>query len=234
MMQLILSNTGSGERVRSSSLTPQNAGPSRSAGSASARPQRADARRNAAAILDAARQCLQRNPDVSVADIAAAAGVGRITLYGHFKTRAELIDAVLVDTITEADRRLDDIDLSGDPVAVITQLISSSWLIIDQFRGLLHAAQLELPQERIRAVHDRVLDRVSGVIERGRDAGAFRTDLPTVWLLSVALAVMHAAADDVAAGRLGAGDAGPYLVRTILATFTAPGSVVPAAGVQES
>jgi TetR/AcrR family transcriptional regulator, mexCD-oprJ operon repressor len=207
--------------------------PSQSAGPASVRRQRADARRNVAAILDAARRCLQRNPEVSVADIAAAAGVGRLTLYGHFKTRAELVDAVFVDTIAEADRRLDDIDLSGDPVTVIVRLISSSWLIIDQFRGLLHAAQRELPPERIRGVHDQVLDRVSGVIERGRDTGAFRTDLPTTWLLSVALAVMHAAADDVVAGRLDAGDAGPYLVRTILAAFTAPGSAVPSAGADE-
>jgi AcrR family transcriptional regulator len=183
-----------------------------------------------AAILDAARRCLQRDPDVSVADIAAAAGVGRITLYGHFKTRAELVDAVFVDAIAEADRRLDDIDLSGEPGTVIAQLISSSWLIIDQFRGLLHAAQRELPPERIRGAHDQVLDRVSGVIERGRDAGAFRTDLPTTWLLSVALTLMHAAADDVAAGRLESGDAGPYLVRTILAAFTPPGSTARAGG----
>jgi TetR/AcrR family transcriptional repressor of mexCD-oprJ operon len=29
-----------------------------------------------------------------VAPIAESAGVGRMTLYGHFKTRADLIDAV--------------------------------------------------------------------------------------------------------------------------------------------
>ena len=52
-----------------------------------ARPQRADARRNVAAILDAAVLCLTRNPDASIADIAEAAGVGRVTVYGHFKTR---------------------------------------------------------------------------------------------------------------------------------------------------
>ena len=72
--------------------------PSSDAQPAASKRQRADARRNVAAILDAATECLARDPEVSIADIATAAGVGRITLYGHFKTRAELIDAVVVRT----------------------------------------------------------------------------------------------------------------------------------------
>jgi AcrR family transcriptional regulator len=32
---------------------------------------------------------------MSIAGIAAAAGVGRITLYGHFSTGAELFEAVM-------------------------------------------------------------------------------------------------------------------------------------------
>src|ERR1700744_6291747 len=71
------------------------------------RAQRADARRNIAAILDAATDCLARDPETSVAGIAAAAGVGRITLYGHFKTRADLVDAVLARTVQRADLILD-------------------------------------------------------------------------------------------------------------------------------
>ena len=65
-----------------------------STGAAPGRERRADARRNIAAILDAALLCLARDPDASIADIAQAAGVGRVTLYGHFKSRADLIDAV--------------------------------------------------------------------------------------------------------------------------------------------
>ncbi|MGH3403828.1 MAG: hypothetical protein ACRDRJ_15215 [Streptosporangiaceae bacterium] len=55
----------------------------KSAGAASGRPpaRRADARRNIAAILEAALDCLARDPQASIADIAAGAGVGRITLY---------------------------------------------------------------------------------------------------------------------------------------------------------
>ena len=43
--------------------------------------QRADAQRNRAKILAATVIAIRKNPDASVADIAAEAGVGRMTLY---------------------------------------------------------------------------------------------------------------------------------------------------------
>lgn len=53
------------------------------------RAQRADARRNSAAILAAATDCLARATEMSTADIATAAGPGRIALYDHFRARAD-------------------------------------------------------------------------------------------------------------------------------------------------
>jgi TetR/AcrR family transcriptional regulator, mexCD-oprJ operon repressor len=93
---------------------------------AAPRAQRADARRNIAAILDAATDCLARDPDMSIAGIAAAAGVGRITLYGHFKTRAELVDAVLARIVGRADAILDATDTSGEPGEALARLVASS------------------------------------------------------------------------------------------------------------
>jgi AcrR family transcriptional regulator len=184
--------------------------------------QRADARRNIAAILDAATDCLARDPEVSIADIAAAAGVGRITLYGHFRTRADLIDAVLLQTVEQADAILDATDTSGDPADALARLVASSWQIVNQFRNILLAAQRELPAERIRGVHDRILRRVQSLIERGQRTGTFRRDLPQRWLISTAYSLMHAAAEDVAAGRLAADDAARLITVTLLAAFTPP------------
>src|SRR6266516_2835473 len=158
---------------------------------AAPRAQRADARRNIAAILDAATECLARDPEMSIADIAAAAGVGRITLYGHFRTRADLVDAVL-----------DATDTSGDPAEALARLVASSWQLVHQFRNILLAAQRELPAERIRGVHDRILRRVQSLIEQGQAAGTFRRDMPQQWLITTAYSLMHAAAEDTAAGRL--------------------------------
>jgi TetR/AcrR family transcriptional regulator, mexCD-oprJ operon repressor len=186
------------------------------------RAQRADARRNIAAILDAATDCLARDPEVSIADIAATAGVGRITLYGHFKTRAELVDAVMVRIVQHANAILDATDTDGDPADALARLVASSWQIVHQFRNILLAAQRELPAERIRGVHDPILRRVHSLIGRGQDAGTFRSDLPSQWLITTAFSLMHAAAEDVSAGRIAADDAAQLITTTLLAAFTPP------------
>src|SRR4051794_22880332 len=196
------------------------------AGIEAPRARRADARRNVEAILDAAVARLARDPDVSVADIAATAGVGRVTLYSHFKTRAELVDAALVSTLQHADRILDATDTTGDPVEALTRLVASSWRIVDQFRNILLAAHRELPAERIRGVHDRVLRRIESVVGRGQRSKAFRTDLPKRWMVTTIVSLMHAAAEDVAAGRVKVDQVPRLLTATLLAAFTAPGPTV--------
>src|SRR5689334_8191770 len=193
---------------------------------AAPRAKRADARRSVQAILDAAVTCLARDPEASVVDIAAAAGVGRVTLYGHFKTRAELIDAVLVRTVQRADRILEITDTSGDPVQALTNLVASSWQVVHQFRNVLLAAQRELPPERIRGVHDRVMRRTQLIVERGRRTGAFRTDLPKHWLITTAFSLMHAAAEDASTGRIKVDQAPGLIAATLLAAFTPPGATV--------
>ena len=189
-------------------------------------PKRADARRNISLILDAATTCLAADPDVSVTDIAAAAGVGRITVYGHFASRAELVDAVLSRVIEQADAVLAQTDTTGNPRDALARLVGSSWQIVDQFRNILQAAQRELPAERIRGVHDRVLRRAQSVIERGQRAGEFRRDLPKSWLVTTTFTLMHAAAGDVAAGRVKPDDASRLIAATVLAAFTPPGGTV--------
>jgi TetR/AcrR family transcriptional repressor of mexCD-oprJ operon len=216
----IPTDRGKGERFRMSHAAQPAGG----------QPRRADARRNVAAILTAATDCLAGDPDTSMADIAAAAGVGRMTLYGHFKTRAELLDAVLARAVAVAHETLAAVDVSGDPAAALGRLVAASWLVVDQLRQVLAAAQRELPAERIRQAHDPVLGRVQELIERGQAAGAFRTDQPLPWLVNLAMTVMHAAASEVTAGRLASGQAPGVVAGTLLAALTAPGAVVPPPG----
>jgi TetR/AcrR family transcriptional regulator, mexCD-oprJ operon repressor len=194
---------------------------------AAGQPRRADARRNVAAILAAATECLARDPETSMAEIAAAAGVGRMTLYGHFKTRAELLDAVLSRAVAQAHGALDAVDVSGDPRDALARLAAASWLVVDRLRNVLAAAQRELPAERIHQAHEHVLGRLRQLIERGRAAGAFRADQPVSWLAGLAVNVMHAAATEVSAGRLTSAQAPSVVAGTLLAALTPPGAVVP-------
>jgi hypothetical protein len=55
-----------------------------------------------------------------------------------------------------------------------------------------------------------------------QDAGAFRRDLPKQWLVTTAFSLMHAAAEDAAAGRIKAEDAPRLITATLLAALTPP------------
>jgi TetR/AcrR family transcriptional repressor of mexCD-oprJ operon len=190
--------------------------------------RRADARRNIAAILDAATECLIRDPQVSTSAIARAAGVGRVTLYGHFPSRAELVDAVFARLIHEADVAFEGLDLCGDARAALARLVASSWRIVAAHRSVLAAAEHELPAERIRSLHDRPMERVRALVERGRRDGVFRRDLPVEWLVAIFYTVLHGAADEIEAGRLAVDEAADAIIAALLAAYTPPGAVVPA------
>jgi AcrR family transcriptional regulator len=184
--------------------------------------RRADAERNIAAILDAGLACLSRNPDASVTEVAQAAGVGRVTLYGHFPSRQALVDAVLAHAIRQAHAVLDAEAIDHGPASdALSRLIRSSWRVVDHHRGLLAAAQRDLPPARIRRHHDQAVARVERLIARGQDEGEFRTDLPRPWLVATFYSLMHAAAEEVDAGRLDPAQAGSVLATTILAALAA-------------
>ena len=189
--------------------------------------RRADARRNVEAILDAAAMRWSRDPGASVAQIAADAGLGRITLYGHFPSRAELVDAVIARALDESERVLGALDLSGDPTDALARLIRSSWLLVAQTGSLMTVAADTLPPERMHQLHARLAARVEALIARGREEGAFRGDLPASWLVDCLHRIIHGAAADVESGRLHADDAAATLIATASAMLTAPGQAVP-------
>jgi TetR/AcrR family transcriptional regulator, mexCD-oprJ operon repressor len=182
--------------------------------------KRADARRNISRILDAAVELLGRDPSASVGAIAAAAGVGRVTLYGHFPSRDALVEDAVRHAIDGGEEKLAGVDLTGDPQAALVRLLRSSWLLMSQARNLLLAAQNSLSPERIKELHDKPFRRLETLVGRGQEVGVFRSDLPASWLVGVLHSVVHHAADEINAGRLDERDAPDLISATILAAFT--------------
>lgn len=187
------------------------------------RPVRADAARNVGAILDAAEQLLASDVSASMAAIATAAGVGRVTVYAHFSNRAELVEAVLARAMSQAEAELRDVDTSGDPREALRRLVTASWRIVDRNRWMLAAAKGELAEAGIRTHHDRVLRRLSSVLARGQREGAFRQDLPRRWLLTVGYTLMHAAAQEVSDGHVKPEAVPELILNTLLPALEPPG-----------
>ena len=181
--------------------------------------RRADAERNAEKILQAAAGSLSRNPEASLSEIARAAGVGRVTLYGHFSSREALIEAALIRVLDEGEIVLGSLDLTGDPREALRTLIESGWQLMAEASAVLEAAQAALPPGRIRELHARPAQRIEGLIRRGQRENVFRADLPANWLTSVLHYVMKGAAIDVREGRLDSADAPRFISETVLAAY---------------
>ncbi|WP_433381067.1 TetR/AcrR family transcriptional regulator [Streptosporangium sp. CA-115845] len=184
--------------------------------------RRADAERNIARIVSAARESLSGDPNASVDDIAKTAGVGRMTLYGHFRTRAELVEAALVDALRAGEEALSAVDLTGDAHDALTRLLDSSWSLVAESAALLTAAQGTLPTGRIRTLHAAPAQRVEELIRRGQDEGAFRTDLPITWLVNVVHYVLQGAAEENRTKRLKTEEVARVITTTVQSILAAP------------
>lgn len=184
--------------------------------------KRADARRNIEAIVDAATALLAVNPDASVQDIAKAAGVGRVTLYGHFDSRTALITEVATRAIAQTEASLSGVDFSGDPTEAMARLLEATWHLTHRFGGIVIAAGEVLPSEELRRAHEGPHRRARTLLERGRREGRFRADMPVEWQITMIQAVLHAASSSVHRGEVDAEQA-PRLVRdTVLAALAMP------------
>lgn len=180
--------------------------------SGSARPRRADALRNIEAIIDAATRLLAVNPEASLNEIAGEAGVGRITLYGHFDSRSALLREVADRAIADTERELAGVDIEGDPRDALGRLLEASWGLTHRYGALVIAASQALTAEQLRRAHDEPAVRVRTLLQRGRNAGEFRDDVSIDWQLSLVQAILHGASAAVHRGEITADEA-PVLVR---------------------
>jgi AcrR family transcriptional regulator len=179
------------------------------------RRRRADAERSEARILDAAFDALAGDPEASMAEIARRAGVVRATVYVHFPTREALIAAVteramseVVDVIVAAEPE------RGDPVEALRRVVTDAWRTLGRYHALV-AINTQLPQVELHERHGAVFAALGSLIERGQRAGAFRTDVPVAWHLSMLVALIHSASAELRAGRLPAEQVESALVATV-------------------
>ena len=179
---------------------------------------RADARRNVERILAAAEARLARDPDASMSDIAAEAGLGRVTIYGHFSSRQALIEAVVHRVLNAANAALTEVDLSGDPGEAFARLVDATWQLTLRSGSLIIAADKALPVTTVRQAHAGGLEeRVRDLFRAGQRSGAFRPDASADWLVATFHAVLHAAANEIDAGRLDPANASQIITSTMLA-----------------
>jgi TetR/AcrR family transcriptional regulator, mexCD-oprJ operon repressor len=110
-----------------------------------------------------------------MSDIAAEAGLGRVTSYGHFASRQVLIEAVGRRVLDVGNAALDEVDLSGDAAAALERLVDATWRLILRSGSLLVAAERALAAATLRQAYmSGVEERVRNFIATSQASGAFR------------------------------------------------------------
>ena len=163
---------------------------------------RADARRNYDQLVEQAKIAFaESGADASLDEIARRAGVASGTLYRHFPTRLELIEAVLADQLAELvelGRGLLTAENEFDALATWLRAALTHGLT---YRGLSAAVMnsaLDRENDLVSTWHADLFDVAAALLARARQAGAVVADADAADVLKMVGAIAWAAPDSSA------------------------------------
>jgi AcrR family transcriptional regulator len=141
---------------------------------------RKDAQANRERLLEAAdRMFREHGVEVSVGEIADAAGVGRGTLFRNFKHKDELIAAVLAERLGEVlafGRQL--LEHDHDDAEVTFTFVDGLVQRQEENKALLQSVSEELMHKspELAKAHTALMELFNATLARGKRAGAIRPE----------------------------------------------------------
>jgi AcrR family transcriptional regulator len=144
------------------------------------RPMRADAQRNYASLLNTARVAVaERGADIVLEDIAKSAGVAIGTLYRHFPTRQDLLEAVFLDKTNELKARAEALASAPAPFdALMSWLrLQMDFAAFGRSMGAVIMAAKHVPGTRIYEANKAMHEAGAVLLQRAQAAGEVRPDV---------------------------------------------------------
>jgi len=160
------------------------------------RKPRTDAQRNRERILEAAKEAFTRSgANTSLDEIARQAGVGAGTLYRHFPTRDELLEAVYrteVEKLAAAQRKfavdLPPIEALRAWMLLFVDYIATKKIIAPALNTLVGG-----PSKVFEASHAHIWEAIRALVKRAIKSGDIRKDLDPIDLLRALIGVANVA-----------------------------------------
>lgn len=163
---------------------------------------RADARRNRAKLLDVAEEVFaEKGTSASTEEIARRAGVGIGTVFRHFPTKRDLLEAVFVARQRRAAARANALRDAEDPGGAFYAFFT--WLVQNApeknaFTEALTAAGSEVHNEASSPVKDEFRGAVGALLGNAQRAGAVRADIGFPEVITLLVGASHAAGHPMA------------------------------------
>lgn len=160
---------------------------------------RADARRNYERLLDEARSAFaEHGVDASLDKIAQRAGVASGTLYRHFPTRLDLVEAVLAGQITELGDLGRGLLDAADPFDALRTWLRATIIHGVTYRGLAAAMMNSaIRSDLVSGLHAQLFEVGAALLDRAWQAGAI-VAVDEADVLKMAGGIAWAAQDDPA------------------------------------
>jgi len=175
---------------------------------------RADAARNVHRIVEMAARLLGEDANVGMAEVAAAAGVSRATVYRHFPTREALVAAIQAQAVGQSEQALLECRLDEGCATDALRRLCTAWLDVAERYALAEVGPTT--DAETLAHRRRVLgDPLRTLIERGKLAGEFSPALSTEWCVRSFGALLLAGARGVADGTLTRDEAPDLVFRSL-------------------
>jgi TetR/AcrR family transcriptional repressor of mexCD-oprJ operon len=159
-------------------------------------------------IISAAASVLAARQGASMADVAAAAGIARATLYRYFPSRETLLRELEAAANEQAGRRLGEASLDEVPVEEAVARATRALVAVgSDFIVLLR--ERRPPEPSFSAP-------LTALIERGRKSGQLCNDVPVACLVESLLALIGACVRTGQAAGMGAEDISSTALRLFL------------------
>jgi len=167
------------------------------------------------AITEAAFLTFSKTPGASLDDVAQVAGVGRATLYRHFKNRRVLMVALARIAVAELDAAVDAATLTAKThgeglklaLSAIVPLADRQWFLANE---PLHDDQ------KLAETYQSGAQELHREIDRARAEGVFASDVPTFWIAETFDNLVYAAWSCVKEGRATPAQAADLAWRTLI------------------
>jgi AcrR family transcriptional regulator len=148
--------------------------------SAASRVLRADARRNRERVLKAARRRFaEQGLDAQMDDIARAAGVGVGTVYRHFPTKDDLVEALITDRFDRLTEWTREALAEDDPWQAFCRLMYRSAELQANDRALSEALASRPERMREAAISSGLYELAGQLVARAQASGGLREDAVT-------------------------------------------------------